>query len=321
MSTPTDSPLDELRALRERAYGRDADIHDDPAALARLHELEALTAASKIDATGASPAGEAPVERAAGGARRSSIAAAAPSARPEPVAGDARPIGPAAGRRADAAPAALSDPRGLDGSSYGDPAAAAGGGGAPATASGDASPRVEEPGTAADKAGTEAEPEAPEPAKRWWRRRIPMLWAAVAVVGALFVGVGLTLAVQGLQAGRVAVLHQDPDGAWPDDFFGPRPAEGRVFEEFHGLSVLVFPQVMGPAGSQTCVYVVTDTNGFGTGNCGAGSFPPVANMVVAADAPEALLERFPEGTALQFVVDGEQVLIYAREPGIVQPTP
>ena len=36
----TDQPDDELRALRERAYGRHADIHDDPAAMARLRELE-----------------------------------------------------------------------------------------------------------------------------------------------------------------------------------------------------------------------------------------------------------------------------------------
>ena len=35
------SPEDELAALRERAYGPGADIHDDPDALARLHELEA----------------------------------------------------------------------------------------------------------------------------------------------------------------------------------------------------------------------------------------------------------------------------------------
>ncbi|MDL9979691.1 hypothetical protein [Microbacterium candidum] len=34
----------ELRALRERAYGPDADIHDDPEALARLEELEAAAA-------------------------------------------------------------------------------------------------------------------------------------------------------------------------------------------------------------------------------------------------------------------------------------
>ena len=35
------SPEDELAALRERAYGPGADIHDDPDALARLYALEA----------------------------------------------------------------------------------------------------------------------------------------------------------------------------------------------------------------------------------------------------------------------------------------
>lgn len=35
-------PTDELRALRARAYGPDADIHDDPGALRRLQELESL---------------------------------------------------------------------------------------------------------------------------------------------------------------------------------------------------------------------------------------------------------------------------------------
>jgi hypothetical protein len=34
------APNDELRRLRERAYGPGADIHDDAEALARLHELE-----------------------------------------------------------------------------------------------------------------------------------------------------------------------------------------------------------------------------------------------------------------------------------------
>ncbi|GAA1860544.1 hypothetical protein ACFQZV_00550 [Microbacterium koreense] len=38
---------EELRVLRERAYGPKADIHDDPSALARLHELEITDASTK----------------------------------------------------------------------------------------------------------------------------------------------------------------------------------------------------------------------------------------------------------------------------------
>ncbi|MFE5409329.1 hypothetical protein [Microbacterium sp. NPDC056569] len=41
MSTSDGPRLEELRALRTRAYGPHADIHEDPAALARLRELEA----------------------------------------------------------------------------------------------------------------------------------------------------------------------------------------------------------------------------------------------------------------------------------------
>lgn len=40
MSSIADDPAAELRELRRRAYGPGADIHDDAAAMARLHELE-----------------------------------------------------------------------------------------------------------------------------------------------------------------------------------------------------------------------------------------------------------------------------------------
>lgn len=44
--------LDELRELRARAYGPSPDIDQDPAALRRLHELEALRSGSAIAASG-----------------------------------------------------------------------------------------------------------------------------------------------------------------------------------------------------------------------------------------------------------------------------
>src|SRR5688500_17890356 len=50
-----DHPVDELRMLRERAYGPDADIGLDPAALARLNELEGRAAAVPVEASVLSP--------------------------------------------------------------------------------------------------------------------------------------------------------------------------------------------------------------------------------------------------------------------------
>ncbi|WP_203581406.1 hypothetical protein [Microbacterium hibisci] len=321
MSTPTESPLDELRALRERAYGRDADISDDPAALARLNELEALSAASKAVTTATVQDAEDPTGSgvaAPNTARRPSAVLGAAPAQRRSVA-ETSPLGSADGRATDAASAAAADLRAGGDSER--PAAF------PQRSLGadtDPAPPVDRDGLpGAEGLGDEAvEPGASEPApKRWWHRRIPALWAAVAVAVALALGVGATLGVQSIQAGRVAVLQQDPDGAWPDHIFGPRPDDGRIYEKFHGLTVLVFRQMMSPDDSQTCVYALTDTDGFGAGACGAGPFPAVANMIVGDQAPEELRERFPEGTALQFAVDDEQVIVYAREPGIVQPTP
>ncbi len=51
MTSTNDPHLEELRALRTRAYGPHADIHEDAAALARLRELEARAAEDGGDAS------------------------------------------------------------------------------------------------------------------------------------------------------------------------------------------------------------------------------------------------------------------------------
>lgn len=258
MSTPTDSPLDELRALRERAYGPDADIHDDPVALARLEELQEQ---------------------------------------------ERFPVGPIAAE-------ALNAPA--------DPSPAPTEHSAPSADERTAEPAAE--GAVAEEPG-ESDPQVAH-ARPWWRRRIPLLWAGSVVAG-LLLGVALTLGVQAIDAGRVAVLQEDPEAEWPDEWFGSRPPDGRLFEEFHGLTVIVFPQSYGPDGSQHCLYVVTpDQNGgFGAGSCGADAYPATASMEVGSLSPAELRDAFPDGTALQFVHDGSTVDVYSRAPSIVEPTP
>ncbi|MFK4838060.1 hypothetical protein ACI3KY_20225, partial [Microbacterium sp. ZW T2_14] len=160
----------------------------------------------------------------------------------------------------------------------------------------------------------------PSPRRPWWRRRRVLLWTASVVAGVL-VGVGATLAIQAAGAGRIATLQVDAEAAWPDAFFGERPEDAQVFEEFYGLTVLVFSQTSREAGKQNCLYILVAEDSFGGGSCSSGSFAANASVQVLPRSPDELRERFPAGTSLGFVVDGSQVRVYAREPGILEPTP
>ena len=196
MSTPTDPVREELRALRERVYGRDADVHADPVALARLNELEALVAAATVGRRAAAPPlaedGVSDVHHAT-----TDTDAAAP---PVPV--DAPPVS--------------QTPEGTDGAAL--------------PSDDGAEPGIEH--ESATDAGARL---------RWWRRPIPLAWAGAAAAAALLLGAGLTLLIQTLDAGRVGMLAEDAGGEWPESFFGARPADARIFEEFYGLTVLTFP--------------------------------------------------------------------------------
>lgn len=95
-----ESPTDELRMLRQRAYGPDADIHDDPAALARLRELEERRAAVTPGAADEPPAS---ADASASSAPRavaddSAVEADAPASAGPEVARGPEPIGAPAAR-------------------------------------------------------------------------------------------------------------------------------------------------------------------------------------------------------------------------------
>ncbi|MFE5408368.1 hypothetical protein [Microbacterium sp. NPDC056569] len=315
MSTPTDSPRDELAALRERAYGRNADILDDPVALARLSELEEQAAAASAASMAASAA-RMRIPTNGGSPRRSTVEvdgedpdqlAVVPSRSEEADAAAAPHTGPA-GREADDSAAIAND----------DPRTA----GARAGRT-DASDAAHDPGDDAVDPDT-SEVADTAPARPWWRR-LPVLWAA-SLIAAMMVGAALTLLVQSMEAGKVGVLQVDPDAEWPRDVWGGPTEDSRAFESFYGLSVLSQPQLTGD-GSQApvpCLIVfsgVGDNPSYLGGSCGAGSFPAEAALVVGTRAPSELRDRFSVGTALQFVLDGEQVHVYAREPIIVEPTP
>lgn len=248
---------DELRSLRERAYGPNPDIHDDPAALARLRELELASAHATT-----------------GGAASRDLV-------PRPEDRDA------------AAPAAAAF-----GAAYTD------------------APQVSRPGDDDETppALAEAGPAAAPPAPRRSRGRGAWIWAG-ALTAALVAGAGITYVTMQARPGSTATIGIDSDGPWPENL-GNRQNGAEVFEEFHGLRVVLSQQDWAAAAATPCLFILTATSEasiIGAG-CGAGDFAPIAAIEITSRSPAALRERFPEGTALQFELDGDRVVIYSDGP-------
>lgn len=299
MSAIADDPGAELRALRERAYGPDADIHRDPAAMQRLRELEdgervrpESAASPDIDAMRGRFDDRAGAPRRVG---RAGVAADGPVAAGVQAAYSADP--PVAAEAGEPAPV-------VEASAPTHPAPA------PGTPEQDGGTDAAETTAAGDVAAGK-----PADSKPWWRRRMPLLWAG-SVVAAALLGAAIAVSAQTIAAGQVAVLSEDADSAWPEGFFSPQPEGGAAFEDFHGLTPVRVPQEMGPDGTiSDCLYVlVSPSSGMLGAGCSAGTFPATAAILVTEQAPGELLERFEPGTALQFVLDGSQVRVYAAAP-------
>lgn len=292
-----DPLAEELHALRERAYGPDADIVDDPVALTRLRELE--------DAARRGPGLR---------ARESVIEPDTPEKEPSTDAG-ARPQGESEASDAamDAAPSRL-------------PAARSAATGAPSAATAALPAAVSAPHTpaaaaAADTRFAAAPPRSAgdtAPVVPWWRRHLTLVWAG-SLVAALVIGVAATLSVLSVGAGRVAVLGVDPDADWSESFFGEEVDGARVFEPFHGVTVLATPQGFDGDDRMLCLYVMNDVpagerSAMMTASCGTPEFPIVTSLVVTSSAPEELRERFAEGTALRFSLEDDRVSVDAARP-------
>jgi hypothetical protein len=276
-----DQLIDELRMLRSRAYGPAPDIHDDPSALSRLQELERLARGPAIEQLPPRP----PLP-----------AAPLPMATPLPDLPEAS---------AEAAPPVPAEPV-ID---------------------------------AADENPIE------EPARRrkWTKKRLAIAWLASLGVAILVTATVTGFVSRRIQADprEIAVLGVDAFAEWPGMFGsytedGERepgvPEGGMAFQAFHGLSLFRTQNGMFAYGSdQTCLLVVESSKidndsdsfeGFVLNGCEAGVFPATVEMVVAEksplDLPDELLDTFPEGTALQFVLDGDEVIVLSDQVLSVQ---
>lgn len=239
----------ELRRLRARAYGPDADISGDPVAAARLAALEELERQERL--------------------------APAPPPRPR------------------AEPAASS---------------------------------AEDDGAEDDGADDDDDLREHRPLVR--SRRTFWVWAiSLAAVTALAsAATALTLTFvpvpTSVGAPQVGTLEPDPDAETPA-VFGQRTGAERAFKDFYGVTAFAgYAQVDATENRSPCVYLLETrevseqeargvSGNFVYGGCGAGIFPATVEFVVAEGMPDAFVERFPIGTSVQFVFDGENVGVFA----------
>jgi hypothetical protein len=172
----------------------------------------------------------------------------------------------------------------------------------------------------------DARTEVSEAAPRlWWsRRRIAVLWVASLAVTVLVASTISAAFTYRLQADprEVAVLQVDAAAEWPK-YMGDQT--GQIFAEFYGLRVFSQRDPISQPGPVACLQVADKSildadlqQGYGgpyyPGNCGAGAFEPTAALVVGAREPDELRERFIDGTSLQFVLRGSEVVVLSAPP-------
>lgn len=176
--------------------------------------------------------------------------------------------------------------------------------------------------------GDEAEPAPRERQPLIRSKRAVWAWAvSLALVTALAsaattVGVSLVPVTTSVGAAQVATLAEDPAARIPS-VFGERSDDNRAFADYFGVTAFVgSAQIDASENRSTCLYLLdTDEIGddsrsgfrgnFVYGGCGAGIFPATVQFVVSEGMPAAFVERFPLGTSVQFVYDGENVGVFS----------
>lgn len=268
-----DDLIEELGYLRARAYGPSADIERDPCARRRLEELEALRRPVRLETE------------------------------PDELPTDAAQIGESGG---------------IDPATFGVPLRE------PETAAG-----PDEPDRTPDDAGAEeTEPPSPDPLPRS-RRRTRVLWIA-SLVGVAVVTAIATLSItlpltpiasvaSGGDVREVATLRVDPGFVWPAAL-GEAAGETHGFQDFYGLTAIHADGLWREANFDRCILILETASivaesdffpGVYLPGCGAGPFPATIEVLVGPEMPDELRERFPDGTALQFVHDGSRIAVFS----------
>lgn len=186
-------------------------------------------------------------------------------------------------------------------------------------AAGDATP--EPPADDDDEPAVSERPALLRSRRGVWAWAISLALVTALASAATTVGVSLVPVSTSVGASQVATLVEDPTAQTPA-LFGERRGDERAFADFYGVTAFVgSAQVDASDNRGSCLYLLDtdevgrdETNGFRGnfvyGGCGAGIFPATVQFVVAEGMPDAFVERFPLGTSVQFVFDGENVGVF-----------
>lgn len=176
-------------------------------------------------------------------------------------------------------------------------------------------------------ANDDAEPSPPTPPRL--SKRMKMWWVASVAVAVILAVVITAFVSRRVQADpqEVAVLSVNPLAEWPSEMFGLQDGAGRIYTPFHGLVAVETAGYVSPSEStDRCVNIMSEAaldgarngsmNGPWYGGCGAGVFPATAQFVVGEgpELPEELRDAYPDGTALQFQLIGDEVIVLAHLP-------
>lgn len=342
--------LEELRTLRARAYGPQADIDQDPVAMQRLRELEnrhaaastrgASTASASATAAGAThPTGASTY---AGGASETPAAALGLESAPRQDSHDARsspltglPSTTGSGTSGNSGTSVFGTSAfGTSATDATDAGTSAGATetGTPGTAGGDTGARTsgaDSIGTSATTTGSDAGTAESAGKKPTGRLTLTtkVVWG-LSVVAVAAIAAGVTYAATAMApvavssgAPQIATLEPTDLVEIPAGFFGAGPSS-RTFE-FYGLTL--FETQYGYGGAGTDCFMAAPTESLPTqdseqnswsidaqtySGCGAGAFPATMQFPIDSGMPQELRDRFPDGSFLQFVFDGERIAVF-----------
>ncbi|BAJ75496.1 ABC-type spermidine/putrescine transport system, permease component II [Microbacterium testaceum StLB037] len=177
------------------------------------------------------------------------------------------------------------------------------------------------------------EPRPPRPPllrsrRRVWIAALAMAVAVAATSSVTAAAVGSTTVDGTSGIAQTDALTPDPGAELgASGYLGFDPEQTRGFADYYGLTVFSGVTQIDSDGNRSDCLIVLNTEevrdegssrssprGVRFGSCGAGPFPAAVKFIVSASFPEPFRTRYPVGTAIQFVLDEDEVGVFAATP-------